>query len=434
MKKSKIKVTRLLISTMLCWALAVGNFFIPGTAAHAAAKKTTISSTEMTIPIGKMNGKVYWNKNSWQLSNAQKLSVKNPLKEANYQFTSSNSKVIKISKAGGYVTGLRAGNATITCTQIYKKKKTTVGKCKVIVKNVALIISDYGNDFSVGSDGFDLTHYYNSLDPLFSIAYRNPNATYTLKSDSEKFSIKEIKYDASKVKAVTDNKEYQDVLKDFIGDRYFYGYKFTAKKAGTYKITVKETYNKKTKTLGSFKVVIKDTSIAEAKQDMLLGDSVNVLSLLNYIKKNTSYYFNIKDYDETNPDNNVLVLKNNGSEEYLYANKAGTAEVTVREGSEQGEVIGTVSIVVSEAPCHGITLEQDEYTTYVGDDFDIYYELDPDDTTDKVTIESDNPDVLKVEYDQEEERWVYTPLKAGEANVTIKCGDQSVVCKVAVEE
>lgn len=433
MERPKTKVTQLLVLLTLCCALIAGNLFIPGTVAEAAAKKASISTTKVTIPVGKMSSKVYWNENSWELGNAQKLTVKNAVKGATYQFTSSNTKIVKIGKSGGYLTGLKAGSATITCTQTYKNKKSTVGKCKVTVKNASLITSEYNKEFAVGKGGFDLADYYAGEDSLFNIVYRNPNASYTLTSDSKDFSIKEVKYDASKAKDVTDSKEYQTVLEDYIGDRYFYGCQFTAEKAGNYTVTVKETYNKKTKTLGSFKVEIKDTGIAESKKDMLLGDSLEALTLLNYTKENTQYYFEVKGYNEAAPDNNVLGLSNDGSTLYLYALKAGTAEVTVREGSDQGTVIGTVTVTVSEAPCQGINVDP-EFTAYVGEEFNIYYELDPWDTTDKVTIESDNPDVLKVEYNQEEDNWVYSPLKTGEANVTIKCGNQSAKCKVVVEE
>lgn len=434
MERQKISVTRLLVFMALCCVLLAGNFIMPGAIAESATKKTSISATSMTIPVGKMDGKVYWNKNSWELSNAQKLTVKNVVKGATYQFTSSDTKIVTISKDGGYLTGVKAGSATITCTQTYKSKKTTVGKCKVTVKNAAITVSEYENVFSVGSGGFDLSYYYAALEPLFQITYRNPNATYSLTSDSKNFSIKEIKNDASKVKEVTDSKEYQSVLKDFIGSKYFYGYQFTAKKAGTYTITVKETYNKKTKTLGSFKVIIKDTSISEPNMDLLLGNYLDVFNLVNYTKADTNYYFEVKDYDKANDDNNVLQLRQNGSALYLYANKTGTAEVTVKEGSEKGAVIGTVKITVSEVPCESIIVDSYEYTTYVDGYFNIYFDLEPWDTTDKVTIESDNPDVLKVEYDELYDSWTYQPLKVGEANITIKCGNQSVVCKVEVEE
>lgn len=433
MENRNMKFARLLVILALCCALIAGNFVMPSVVAEAATKKTAISATSMNIPVGKMESKVYWNKNIYELSNAQKLSVKNAVKGATYQFTSSDTKIVKVSKDGGYLTGVKAGTATITCTQTYKSKKTTVGKCKVTVKNAALEISEYGNEFAIGSYGYNLSGYYAGLESLFSITYRNPDASYTLASSDKNLSIKEIKYDASKAKDVSDNKDYQQVLKDYIGKAYFYGYEFTAKKAGTYTITVKETFNKKTKTVGSFKIVVKATSISDSKVDLLLGNDLNVFNLLSFPKQDTAYYFSINNYDEKNTENNPVTLVGNGSELYLYANKTGTAEVTVRENSEQGTVIGTVKVTVSDAPCESITVDS-EYTTYVGDYFNIYYELEPWDTTDKVTVESDNTKVLKAEYNEEYEEWEYTPLEVGEANITIKCGDQSVVCKVIVEE
>jgi uncharacterized protein YjdB len=434
MKISKFNVTRILVSMALCCALMVGSLIVPGSVAEAATKKAAISATKMTIPIGKLDSKVYYYDNPWQRTNAQKLTVNNKVKGATYQFTSSNTKVVTISKDGGYLTGVKAGTATITCTQTYNKKKTTLGKCKVTVKSASLTVSDYGNEFAVGDGGFNLYSLYAYIDPLFSISYRNPKATYSLTSSSKDFTIKEVKYDASSAKDATDDKEGQSMLKDFIGDGYFYGYTFTAKKAGTYTITVKETYNKKTKTLGSFKVVIKDTSIYQPNVDLVLGDSLNVFSLISYTKANTNYYFNIENYDDVNPDNNAVALLMDGSELYLYGNKIGTAQVTVREGSESGTVIGTVTVTVSDAPCESIWLDSDESTAYVDDYFDIYFSVEPWNTTDTVTVESDNPDVLKVEYSEELESWIYSPLKAGEANITIKCGNQSAVCKVTVEE
>lgn len=166
---------------------------------------------------------------------------------------------------------------------------------------------------------------------------------------------------------------------------------------------------------------------------MILGHYLNPSNLINYAK-DTNYYYEIKDYDSTNPDNNVVGWIEEDGRSYLYGNKTGTAEVTVREGSEQGTVIGTIKVTVAEAPCQSISLESEEYTAYVGESFNIYYDLDPYETTDKVIIESDNPDVVKVVYNQDEESWEYIPLKVGEAKITIKCGNQSAVCKVIVEE
>ena len=432
MKNQKSRGIRFLALIVFCATLLAGNFFMPETVAEAATNKASISATKMTIPVGKMDSKVYWNVNPGELGNAKQLTVKNKIKGASYSFTSSNTKVVKISKDGGYLTGVKAGSATITCSQTYKNKKTTVGKCKVTVKGAVLESFDYA--YPIGNGGYDLGSYYSCLDPLYYIGYRNPKATYTLTSDSKDFSIKEVKYDASKAKEVTDNKEYQEVIKDYIGKGYIYGYQYSVEKAGTYKITVKETYNKKTKTLGSFKVEIKDTCIAQPKMEVLIGEYLNAFTLLDYAKENTAYHFKIEEYDEANLDSNVLLYYVNDSDSdlYFYTNKAGTANITIREGSETGKVIGNVAVSVQEAPCEGIVLDSNEVTAYIGDYFEIFYDLEPWDTTDKVTVESDNPEVLKVEY--EDEYWNCIPVKSGEANVTIKCGNQSAVCKVTVVE
>ncbi len=432
MERQTLKVTRLLTFIALSFVLVVSSLFLPGNTAQAASKKTTISTTSMTIPVGKLNDKIFWNKSSWEINNGEKLSVLNPVKGATYQFTSSNSKVATVNKSGGFLTGVKAGSTTITCTQTYKSKKTTIGKCKVTVKNAGLYVSEYSDVYAVGNNGFDLTHYYNGLDPIFNITYRNPKATYTLTSNSNKFSIKEVKYDASKAKSITDNKDYAEVLSDYIGNGYFYGYQFSAKEAGTYTVTVKETYNKTTKTLGTIKVVVKAATIAEPKVDIRVGKYLSAFTLINYSIAGTEYYFEIKDFDDASPENYPLWLMQN-DELYLYGNKAGSTEVTIREGGKDGNVIGTVTVTVSEAACEEIILEEPS-TAYVDDYFSLYYDLEPWDTTDTVSIESDNPEVLKVEYDQESEEWVYSPLKAGEVTITIKCGNQSVTTKVIVEE
>lgn len=433
MGKQGIRVTRLFVFLALFCALLGGTFASSSLVVEAATKKASISDKKLTIPVGKVDKKVYYGENPWYLSNGKQLTVKNKVKGATYTFKSSDTKVAKIDKDGGYVTGVKAGTTTITCTQTYNNKTTTVGKCKVTVKNASLTVSEYGNEFAAGKNAFGLYDYYSYMDPLFYIGYRNPDATYTVTSDSNDFVIKEVKIDASKAKGITNDEVFQQILKDFIGKRYFYGYEFSATKAGTYTVTVKETYNNKTKNLGSFKVVIKDTTIDEAEVELKLDNYLYVFNLISYPKALTSYYFNIEGYDETNPENNVLDLVQDGYL-YIYGKKVGTAQVTIREGSEDGALIGTVTINVSEAHCEEIIVDELEYTTYIDDYFDIYYNLEPWDTTDKVTIVSDNPDVLKVEYDEEEDYYSYTPLKAGEANVTITCGDQSVVCKVVVEE
>lgn len=435
MKNQRFQSTRILMLLVLCCLFIVEILFMPTTTVEASTKVASIPK-EMIIPIGKMDSKVCWNKNSYEIVTAEKLSVQNKVKGATYTFSSSDTKVVTINKDGGYLTGLKAGTATITCTQTNKNKKTTVGKCKVTVKKPALKIDkDVENIYPVGSGKYDLLYYYSAIDPLYHIEYRNQNATYSLTSDSKNLTIKEVKCDASTAKDATSWEEFVGELKQYIGNRYFYGYEFTAKKAGTYTITVKETLNKKTVTLGSFQIVIKDACLAFSNVDLALGNSLNVYSMVDYRKANTEYYYTIEDYDKTNIENNPVVLYQDENDLIIYGNKVGTAKVNVREGSEKGRLIGTVTIVVDEVHCKEIVLDETEYTTYVDDDyFNIYFDLEPWDTTDKVTITSDNPEVLEVKYNEEDRRWRYKVLEAGSANVTIQCGNQSVVCKVTVEE
>ncbi|HWT73796.1 MAG TPA: Ig-like domain-containing protein, partial [Mobilitalea sp.] len=370
MKKPKIKALRLLAFLALCCAIMVGSNLISSSVAEAATKKASISATKMTIPIGKIDSKIYWNTNIYLVENMQKLSVKDKLKGATYKFTSSDTKVVKISADGSSLTGLKAGSATITCTQTYQKKSTVVGKCKVTVKAASLEINSNTSDiqYPIGTFEYDLLSYYACADPLFNIVYRNPDAKYTFTSSSKDLTVKEIKYDASKVKDLDVEAAFQEEIKSYIGSSYIYGYQFTAKAAGTYKVTVKETYNKKTKTLGTLTIVVNDTSIAQSEMDLLLGKYYVVFDLLSYPRNDINYYFEIKDYDTVNTENNVLDLYEDGGSLYLYAKNPGTTEVNIYENSEGGTLVGTVTVNVKELPVESISLYSNELTTYVGDE------------------------------------------------------------------
>ena len=413
MEKRMTKLKLVLMAMLLMFGVIMANqgVFSNVKVAQAATKKTTISTTKMTIPVGKLKSGVYWTDiKTWDRGVAQKLTVKNSVKGATYTFTSSDKKVVTIGKSGGYLTGVKAGTATITCKQTYNKKTTVVGTCKVTVKKANMIsYNDLGSDGGLGNpvvavgDGvYDFYSWFAGMDAFYYIGYRNPSAKYTFKSNSADFTMEEVKYSGGETA-------------EYAGVDYSYGYKYTAKKAGVYTITVQETYNKKTTKLGSFKVEAKDTYVEAEEVQLRMGDSASVFSYVYFTNPETMYYFNIENYDSSNPESNVLGL---GYDDYdtekayllLFGQVPGTATVTVRKGSETGDVIGTLKVKVYEATCQDIILDSNELTTYVGDEyFYVYYELDPYDTTDKVTFESDNPEVLKVEY-TEYDGWKYTPL------------------------
>lgn len=238
--------------------------------------------------------------------------------------------------------------------------------------------------------------------------------------------MEEVKYESTKE------------LKEYTGISYAYGYKYMAKKAGVYTITVNETYNKKTTKLGSFKVEVKDVSVETEEILVPVGQYTNAFNYLYYTRQDALYYFIVEGYDNQNPANNVIALGFDSSIDIaniiIIGQVPGTAKITVREGTINGPIIGVMNVKVYLVPCEAISLEEDELTTYVGDEqFIINYSLEPFDTTDELIIESDNTDLLKIEYD-EIVGIRFTPLKAGTVNVTFKCGDKTAVCKVTILE
>ena len=433
MEQQKGKVLRFFSYGFLCCIILMGTIMLSNKMV-AAAKEAGLSYTEVTIPIGKITDKVYYGEYPWELTSGQSLKVTNKVKGATYEFKSSNTKIVTVSKAGGYLTGVKAGTATITLTQTYNKKTTIVGKCKVTVKKASVIQNTYKEAYPTGKGQYNLLSWFNGDDSLLYIANRNPNATYKLESNSKNFTIKEIKCDSSQAAQFGNSSDFKEYLKEYVGEKYFYGYEYSATKAGTFTVTVKETYNKKTTTIGKITIEVKDAELTQSEVDLALGEYSSVFDYLNYTRDDMQYLFVVQGYDEKNVDMNPvqIITHESGYQEY-YANKVGTAKITVKESSEDGREIGNLTIHVLEYPCTKIEVE-DEYTTYVDDSFYIYYGLEPENTTDTLTIRSDNEKVLKVEYEKDNQDWVYTPLKPGEANVTITCGGQTVTCKVIVEE
>lgn len=132
------KLTKILAAMLSCVLVisAVGTFAPAKEAEAASAPK--LNTTSLVTPLGKASSYANWyyySKSGNTVSKQVKpITVKNKIKGATYTFTSSDTKVAKISKKGGYVEGLKPGTATITCKQKLKGKTKTIGKCKVTVK------------------------------------------------------------------------------------------------------------------------------------------------------------------------------------------------------------------------------------------------------------------------------------------------------------
>ena len=196
MKKSLLKKVLLaLVAVLMILPLCnVGN--------TQAAKKATLSETKKTIGVGT------YGEDNFYLHKAKTkycVTVKNAQKGAAYAFVSSNKKVVTVKKSGtkGYLTGVKAGTATVTVKQTLKGKTVTVGKCKVTVKNATVSATENANETLGMGDNVQIGGA--ERDAICYIKYLNPDATYTYKSNDSNLKMTQVKADAEVIFAMLRN-------------------------------------------------------------------------------------------------------------------------------------------------------------------------------------------------------------------------------------
>ena len=373
-----------------------------------AASKPTLSSTKMEIGIGSYGEE--WGC-SHKTNTKYKVSVENSKKGASYTFTSSNKKVVTIKKSGtvGYITGVKAGKATITVKQKMKGKTTTVGKCNVTVKNSSVVASIIAEE-ELGL-GTDIEASASITEPICWIKNYNPAAKYTYSCNNSNFKMSHINLD--------------------IGNGYScYGQKYTAKKPGTYTVTLKETYKKKTRTVGKFKVVIHDTIIRDTL-DLFIGQTESLAGLIGYYNGYYRY--------ETQNDA-VLKIHNDGEYLYMEAIAAGTDEIKFyyydKKTETVGDYIGSCKITITEPVVKDIEVNE-TLKTYAGNpDGYFYYEVitEPEEAAYYVPVKitSSDESVIKIIEDESGKYEAYSAVAEGTATVTITAGNVTKNIKVTV--
>lgn len=242
-----------------------------------------------SIPVGKTGlHNAFRTKKGITVNYDLNATLTNKVKGAKYSFKSSNTKVLKVDK-NGILTGVKAGKAKITAYQTLKKKKTKVGTQSVTVKNSSFYVSNNKDNIWIAGDGKShvraletdqegiavgqATYYGDSLGFL----YRNYDAKYTFTtSDPVNLTI-----------AMKNESQYGwNRNKDW---KYTYDvYDITAKKAGTYQVTVTETYKGKTRDLGTHDLTVFETSPQDVSQKTVYaGETVLAQSLFKHF--NQSY-------------------------------------------------------------------------------------------------------------------------------------------------
>ncbi len=352
-----------------------------------AAAKPSIEA-KMTIGTGSLVGNYdYYSVEDDKYA----LFVSDAVKGATYTFTSSNSKVVSVKASGtkAFLAGLKAGTATITVNQKLKGKTTKVGTCTVTVTN-ATVHQDIIPVLPLGTS--------NGNEPL-EFSYRNNDATYTYVSSSKNFSMKEN-------------------IKKFDGMN-FISHSFTAKEPGTYTVTVKETYNKITRTVGTIKYTVKKSTV-EAESKIDLGDSTWVFNLINNYRTDVYYYI-------LPEDNEVIETIENGDSVYLKGIKVGTSNVKVYENAEsadESKLLGTCKVTVKEVVLEDLDLDFDDTEIYVDDDpIEFSVDKEPSNALGEITVTSSNPDVATVSGLDEDGNGKIIPVSAGTTEIKITCGN-----------
>lgn len=401
-----------------------------------AAPKPRLSDSKMTICYGSIGTE----REQYQLNTRYEpgyyLCVVEPAKGATYTFVSSNTKAVQIKILGNrvYLTGKAAGSSTITCKQRLKGKTTTIGTCKVTVNVTASSLIDREDYNNKNISMPIVVGVHEVFDIPFVIQYRNSTAKYTYISNSKNLSATE------NFKILTDSKTNSKEIYNSIT--------YKAKKAGTYTVTVKETYLNKTRTVGSFKVRVDDAKYEDIIK-MQQGEYIGYYSLFPALQNHpgTDLIFESDGVNLLKDGNSVQMSVTNTTSDItpaVTAKKPGITKINVftynSVTKRKGNLVASYLIIVTEPPeivGKEIQLGDKEISTYVGvkDRPYLKWNIRADPlgtyvTRNMATLVSSDESVLKLkvsEYGAE-----LFPQKAGNAAITVKYGSVSKTCKVTV--
>ncbi len=375
---SMIVVSMLLITSLILSTGMTTNVI-------QAAVKPSIATT-MKIGTGSIVGDYdFYPKNDGKYV----LSVSNAVKNVTYSFISSDTKILTVKASGSkvYLTGVKAGTATITCNQKLNRKTTKVGTCKVTVVN-STVYQDFAPELPLGT-GFT---------EVIEFANRNNDATYTFISNSKDFSMKETK------------KIFEDMC--------FISYPYTAKAVGTYTVTVNETYNKRTRAVGKIKFIVKKATVTP-EETIEQGSDINAYDLISKYRTDVNYVFESENCD-------IVQISVEPNTTNLVGKKAGTTKINIYEDAkapDKSKLIGTCTITVKEVVLESLDCNFDETNAYVGDEpISVEVSKEPVHAPGIITVTSSNPKVATVSSIDEDGIFEVTPVSSGTTTITITCG------------
>lgn len=276
---------------------------------------------------------------------------------------------------------------------------------------------------------------------------------YTFTTNSKDLSIK---LDNSSVKMLKDS-----FGKDWTRNNDYLSYDVTAKKPGTYKVTIKEKYKGKTRTLKkNAKLYVYEPEVIGDECTAYIGNYTSPAMLLSN-NAIGDYYFDVVEGKDT-----VLSETSADDGDYQVLKPIAEGQAKVKITDLYGKDCGTATVTVKANHCAKIELSDNAYyyddddnqkpgisitrysddtaqdnSVYLYDYYVLYGEDEDYNVSDPVTITSSNPAVVSVsQTDSDEEgdegssgSWCAAPQSEGDAVLTITCGSQSVQLPVHVE-
>lgn len=251
------------------------------------------------------------------------------------------------------------------------------------------------------------------------------------------FLIEKYKNPAAKYSATSNSKNLSVRVKWEYGRLYVYG---SAKKAGKYIVSIKETYNKKTSTIGKINVQAHNIEFRNEVLVIGLGKTASAIdeTVIQYYDFKEANYFEVE-------DNSLIQPYYDKQGDWCWkATKLGETVVTVYADESKTKLLGSYRVKVMEVHADIMDVEE-KYETYVGaEDIslnDLYFTIEANDyssffITDPIEVVSDNPSIVSVHKNLEDEdeiyAWSMKPLAKGTANITITCGKLVSKCTITV--
>lgn len=400
---------------LLCLAMIFGAFNVQSLLTKAATKPT-LWDNKLTIPLGKQDG--------------NEITIRNSVKGATYTYTSSNKKIVTVSKKG-VPTGVKAGKAKITVTQTYKGKKTKVGTCSIVVKSATLDQESYELNYRKSEITKDEYYYYN-LNYWYLVNYAAVGAKYTYTSSDS--SVLKINSDGVITKMGQPGKSAT--------------------------VTVKETYKKKTRTVGKITFKIRVPALTETEVEMGLNEWIYPYDY--FTGYSGTYYIICSDSAKPDMDNSKVVDvddKYDSSDDVLEfviedgdwygglkAKNIGTAYVHCYMAASSAEIsadtyLGTIKVTVKEINATLLTWDESDDTEIAGvlqaeyeeegDTYRLYYTYEPDNCSDPLTVTSSDTNVATIEPDTYRGKVELIIKGEGTTTITVKLGNYTITKKIS---